>query len=279
MIEQLRQRARELLEQGKVALVIGYGQGVSPRTTFPVFIKKAEEVDRLIFNPFCRNNLAVYLTRKDIMLKGAVGLVARPEEVRSVAVLVQEQQFDPERVVLIGVACAEPGKEGAACELLKGRTLKELEAEAAQGLQGRDPGRDVAERLRELEAMTPEERLAFWEREFSRCIRCYACRQACPMCYCESCIVEKNQPQWIPSSPRPLGNYFWNVIRAFHLAGRCIGCGACARACPANIPLDLLNAKVAREVKESFGYEAGFDHEVPPPMASFRTDDKQEFIK
>jgi ferredoxin len=278
MIEQVRQRARELLAKGEVGLVIGHAQGSCPQTAFPVFIRTPGEVERLVFTPFCRNNLAVYLTRKEVMPKGKVALIAQPEEIRSVSVLVQEQQFDADRVVLIGVVCAQPGVEGAACGLLKGATLKELELEVAEICKSR-ANAELAAKVKELEDMTSEQRLAFWDKEFTRCIRCYACRQACPMCYCERCIVEKNQPQWIPASPRPLGNYFWNVIRAFHLAGRCVGCGACARACPMDIPLDLLNKKVAQEVKDNFGCEAGFDHASPPPMASFRTDDSQEFIK
>ena len=35
-------------------------------------------------------------------------------------------------------------------------------------------------RSQKLEAMTPEERYAFWRGELSRCIRCNACRNVCP---------------------------------------------------------------------------------------------------
>ncbi len=55
--------------------------------------------------------------------------------------------------------------------------------------------------LAEFEALSAEERWNFWEKEFEKCIKCYACRQACPLCYCEQCIVEKSMPQWIDSSP------------------------------------------------------------------------------
>lgn len=279
MIEELRKRARELLEKGEVAVIIGYGQGDSPPETFPLFVSNPGEVDHLIFNPFCTNNLALYLVRKEVSLLGRPGLAARPEEIRTVSVLVQESQVKPEDVVLIGVFCSEPGKEGAPCGMLEGKTLEELEKEVRERFKGRDLSGEELARVRELEALPPEERWVFWEGEFSRCIKCYACRQACPLCYCERCIVEKNQPQWIPSSSHALGNYSWNLVRAFHLAGRCVSCGACERACPMNIPLSLLNKKMALEVRENFGYESGYDHKAPLPMASFLVEDSEEFIK
>lgn len=55
------------------------------------------------------------------------------------------------------------------------------------------PSHEVA---RKLEQMTSVERFSFWEGEFSRCIKCYACRAACPMCWCRRCVVDNNQPQW-----------------------------------------------------------------------------------
>ena len=75
-------------------------------------------------------------------------------------------------------------------------------------------------------AMSRGERMAFWVLEFDRCVKCYACRQVCSMCYCERCIVDKNQPISIDPAPGTKGNFAWHIARAFHLAGRCIGCGA-----------------------------------------------------
>ena len=226
MIEQLRQKAGELLEKKEVSLIIGYGQGSSARDTFPVFISRPEDAERLIFTPFCTNNLALYCVKKEVASRGKIGLVARPEEIRSISVLVQEEQLAPHDVALIGVYCEEAGNENAECGLLSGSSLKALEKEIASRFKGRDLSDETIAKVRELEALSPKERWVFWEKEFSRCIKCYACRQACPLCYCTQCIVEKNQLQWIPTSPHSYGNYSWNMIRAFPLAGRCISCGA-----------------------------------------------------
>jgi ferredoxin len=129
-----------------------------------------------------------------------------------------------------------------------------------------------------IEAMTLAERWAFWTGEFERCVRCYACRQACPVCFCERCVAEKTVPQWIESSPHGRGNLAWHLTRALHQAGRCTGCGECERACPAGIPLSLINRKLERAVAARFGAVASDDPAAPAPVGAFTLDDPQEFI-
>ena len=67
-------------------------------------------------------------------------------------------------------------------------------------------------------------------------------------------------------------------MRAFHLAGRCIGCGECERASPMGIPLTELNKKLEKDVKELFEYKSGLDAEEKPLLAMFKPDDPEEFI-
>ncbi len=121
---------------------------------------------------------------------------------------------------------------------------------------------------------SPAERMAWWAEEFDRCVKCYACRQVCPLCYCERCIADKNRPVAISTSASPEGNFAWHITRAFHLAGRCVGCGECTRACPAGIPLSLLNMTLALAAEKHFGYRAGMDPKAEPLIGTYALTDQ-----
>ena len=133
--------------------------------------------------------------------------------------------------------------------------------------------------IEEFNKKTREEKWQFWTEQFSKCIRCYACRQACPMCYCNRCIVDLNTPQWIDTRSNAKGGLAWNLVRAYHLSGRCIDCGECERVCPVNIPLMLLNRTLQEEAQRSFDFEAGYDLEASPPLTVFEKDDQENFIR
>jgi len=159
-------------------------------------------------------------------------------------------------------------------ELASGEELEAHLALVPQELSAED--RPILDRLAK---MTREERWDFWQRELSRCVKCYACRQVCPLCYCKRCIVDKNRPTALDTSATLKGNFAWQITRAFHQAGRCVGCGECARVCPAGIDLHLLNQSLARAARESFHYEAGMDPETNPIIGSYSQDDKENFIQ
>jgi len=277
--DRLRATARELLENGTVAVVIGYGAGSVPGRTQPVFVRRPEDADQLVWTNQCFNNLVTYLTRSEIRALGKPAVVVKGCDARAVTVLVQENQLRRDDVYLIGMVCEGVGDPVLdKCKTCDVRTPENVDIVIGEPIEPMSDEGRYAE-VDALDDETPAERWKFWQAHLSRCIRCYACRSVCPMCYCDRCIVEKTMPLWIPPGIDERGAFAWNLARAMHLAGRCVGCGECERVCPMGIPLMLLNRKLERVVKERFDYTAGRDAEVAPALGSFRLDDEEDFIR
>lgn len=289
-MKELQDLARRLLSEKTVSVVIGWEQG--PRGPRPAFITNPEEAERLVFDSGCVHNLAVYLNprRTHVARLGRPAVVVKGCDARAVAGLVRETQLKREDVVLIGVRCggvrassSRGDSAGTGSLADKCSACESREPRFVDHLVGDLPPAPPAssrrvEELAALQARPPAERWAFWQEELSRCVLCHACREVCPMCFCERCVAMKTQPQWIESSPHPRAVFAWHVTRALHQAGRCVDCGECQRACPAGIPLGLLNSKLAEVAERRFSWRATDDPSVPSPIGAFRLDDPQEFI-
>ncbi|MFC2036866.1 4Fe-4S dicluster domain-containing protein [Chloroflexota bacterium] len=277
--EGIRVRARELLTLGEVGCVIGYERSPKGRVR-PAFVYDEDDAARLMWAQDCHHNLVVYLRDRVMPTRrqdapSRVAVVAKPCDVRALNVLIHEEQVTRDQVFVIGVAC--PGMvtgDGVQefCQRCKERVPVFYDALAGEPPKVRVEDEAWADVL-ELEVRSPAERLAFWTREFDRCIRCYACRQACPGCYCFECLAEQVTPPWVSIAHGLSEKAFFHVMRAYHLAGRCVECHACDQACPMHIPLSLLNRKISKEVEALFGYTAGGDATAPPPLATFRKDE------
>jgi len=263
----IAEKAKELLDNKTVSVIVGYEEGKTG-VVRPAFITNSAKASSLIFNEQCKQNLAMYLTKHEVMHFGKIGIVATLPVMRSIMVLISEQQVKPENIVVLGVS--DDGK------LLDFADISIMKSHIEKSNLG-NPSKDE-EKLAELNKMTPEERFIFWENEFSKCIKCYACRQTCPMCYCTRCAVECNQPQWIPVQSNTHGNMEWHTLRAMHLAGRCIGCGECGRACPVNIPCHLLTMQLANKTLQYFNVHAGTTENMKSVMSTFEPTDKESFI-
>jgi len=266
-MDDLRKKARELLETRVVKVVIGYEEGTAGKTRV-LFVEKPEDADRLIFDSRCVQNLAAYLTKREVKDKGKMAIAATLPVMRSIIQLASEFQVSNDNLLVLGITSES--------KLLEFTDLSEVEKFVHQyqiAIEARDKAM-----LEKLEKMTPAGRWKFWTDELSPCIKCYACRAACPMCYCSRCTVDFNQPQWIPVPSHQLGNLEWHFMRAVHLTGRCIDCDACFNACPLAIPLNLLTKKMIEDVKANFGgYQPSLTGEHL--MSTYKPDDKENFIQ
>lgn len=273
MLDELRKKAAELLESGKVNLVIGYGKAAMGGRYKPVFITDAGTIGLLEFDDEgCEHNLAAYLNKPEIKKLFPVAVVVKSPGAKAVNVMFLENRISRENVVLLGIKTESEGDPSFALDESAGDAL------FVAGDSAKDPAEIDFSEVEELEKKSIAERWEYWRAEFSKCIRCYACRQSCPICACERCITDKNQPQWLTTSIHEQGNYHWQITRAFHLAGRCVDCGECERACPVGIPLSKLNRAIAKEIKERYGFVAGMSPEEPAPLATYKEEDEQDFI-
>ena len=253
---------KELLENKTIDVFIGYENGT--RKPRPVFVSNVEDTDKLIFDENCTGNLAVYLTRKELVEGKKVGIAASYYALKNILLLFDENQLKEDKLYI--TALSEKG------ELKTLKTAEEIQQHLKETPSPVKP--DEEELIKKINAMSLEERWEFWTNEFTRCFKCYACRSACPMCYCTKCIVEVNRPQWIQPWAAVLTNMEWQINRVMHLAGRCSDCSACGAACPFGIPIHLLTHGMAGWVKENFGEST----EKGNVLSTFKPDDKENFI-
>ncbi|MDD2853777.1 MAG: 4Fe-4S dicluster domain-containing protein [Desulfuromonadaceae bacterium] len=293
--EAIRREAQRLLSTGEVSAIVGYASARRTGAVQPIVINDADSAAQLVFTSASVNNLAVYLTtaKKEIPKTGKIGIVVKGCDLKALVGLMGEFQLKRENLYLIGVPCVGvlASTVQPAVELTSETIAPKCRECDAHLPTGCDFVPDVAlppmvpletkyaTEIARLEALTPAGRWAYWQEQFAKCIKCYACRQVCPFCFCEQCLCDRNKPQMVETTPRPSGNTAWHIVRAMHLAGRCAGCAECERACPMDIPLNLLNRKMAKELKELFEYEAGLEVNESGPLATFTDKDDQSFIK
>ncbi len=286
-ISELRSHAKDLLSSGEVSCVIGYEVGPRGRTR-PAFVYEPEDVERLVWNQACTHNLTTYLRGKLLEdggqgseQKPRVAVVVKPCDSKSVNVLLAENRFKREQVHVIGVACdgiqngAGFGKTNGryqnrclVCDERKPVVYDTLVGEAASQQIGKCANPQSAHLpINSFDNLTPFQRMDFWLSQFDRCIRCYACRQACPTCDCPTCLYERDDSLWTGMNIEVNEKRAFHLGRAYHLAGRCVGCDECERVCPMEIPISLLNRKLAQEVEAAFGYRAGLTV-APSPITT-----------
>jgi coenzyme F420-reducing hydrogenase delta subunit/ferredoxin len=311
-LEELKKQIKAALPD--LHCVLGWQKGYDPLNATPLIMKTEADVDKLIWGPLNVHNLATFLPqykgkKVGIVAKGcdAKGIVELLQEdlikreevvifgmgcngtvnVREVLRLVGEDKVITEVkgqasdlvVTADGKAVTLPMQEIAqnkcrVCVFPNATTYDHF-----AGSPTAVPSGAVCETpavMAMLDAMSLEARMSFWKGHIERCIRCYACRNACPMCVCRDyCVADSREPHWISQEDSPSQKLFFQFIHALHLAGRCTGCSECGRACPMGIPIYALKLQVGRVIRKLFdNYEPGMDPQAKPPLLGFELVEK-----
>ena len=304
--------AKEKLASGAVQQVIGWRRGLFDEDVTPSTFKDAADLEKnFVFNKYCKANLSKYLVKITRAIETAktttrtnnamakqrdpnaaeapipnekVLAFLKPGDTHSFCQLLKENRITRDDVYIVAVPCScemdESVKEGEGCDHCRNKkhvVYDEVVGKAREEAIG-DPSR--FEGVEKIAAMTADERHEFWKNEFSRCIRCNACRDVCPACTCEKCVFDNNALYTSQKVAQvPFEESLYHIVRAWHVAGRCTDCGECSRVCPEHIPLHLLNRKFVKDIDEIYGpYVAGSDMETKPPMLTWTAGDAEPSV-
>lgn len=274
----LLEKAKAVLASGKAQKVVAWRRGLFDDDISPSVFKSVEDLEKnFVYDAENCGTLAKYLVKVTRAIETAKTTTKTNNAMA--------KQRDPNAVdkpiptEVVAVFLTPRDKRGYT-ELLKehritGEDVIVLDVPGEDGL-----GAERFEEVEKLERMTSDERHEFWKKEFSRCIRCNACRDVCPACTCEKCVFGNNA---LYTSQKVAQTSFeeslYHIIRAWHVAGRCVDCGECSRVCPEHIPLYLLNRKFIKDIDELYGpYVAGSDMETKPPMLTYQKADAEPSV-
>lgn len=310
--EKIKAIAGRLLKECAVDMVIGFRKGTLPMMNEPCFATTPEAVESLVWDSNCGINLANYLTDR----KEKVAVVAKGCDSRNIVTHIIENKIKRDQLIIIGVPCSAMIDRRKISRLVAGEILEVSETEATIKVKTADAealfdkaavlqqncalcthrnpviydelvADPVAEQtdidryadIRDIEALSATEKRDYFDDLLQPCIRCYACRNACPLCYCPTCFVDESKPQWVGKGQDPIDVRIFHFLRAYHCAGRCTDCGACERACPVGINMRLLTRKLEKDCQEEFGWEAGLSLDQRPALDVYKTNDPETFIK
>jgi len=255
MKEQLKAKVKELFEKAEVDAFLGLKEINSYPFPYLFTPKDQQELDALTIGdvryPLSKIILKIHANYPD----KKIAIMVRACDERALWELFKNSQLDPQKIIMLGVGCPEGLKKTCSCP---NNTPSDLVAGEVKEIKF------SLDDVKNIETMKEQERLNYWINQFGKCIKCYGCRNICPVCFCETCTLEDEGLVHKGDIPPEIPAF--HLARAFHMMGRCIDCGLCEEACPVDIPLRTLYRKVREIGKELFDYLPGQDKETVSPL-------------
>ncbi len=243
MLNAIQEQAAALLGRRGVSAVLGLRFG--PEGALPCFFTAPEELSELAVEPKWPLAKTAWRAARDLPQGQSLGLVARGCDLRALAELEKAGQLRPGAVLAVALPC--DAEQARACQCATPYPPGGYPV----------PGADFLADEAMAGLLQAPDRLAQWAGHFARCLKCYGCRNACPLCVCPSCKLEEDP--YVSQGRVPPEPLTFHLIRAMHLADRCVGCGACQEACPSGLPLLALHLWLRRSLRERHGWESGGD--------------------
>lgn len=102
---QLKEKAQELLDSGKVDAVIGWAKGDFVYDTTPAIFTKESGLENFVYNSFCGANLSKYLVQQ-LTSDKKFAVILKPCDTYSMNQLITEHRVNRENIYIIGVGCS-----------------------------------------------------------------------------------------------------------------------------------------------------------------------------
>ncbi len=254
--EDLQKTVELVFKEEEFEQLLAYSFGEFSGLIEPVIIKEKRDFEskKIVFTEDSYPMLSKYLL-KNRDIRQAV--VAKPCDTRAIAFYISENIIDRDNLIIIGINGCPGIKENTACDECDTKNPVIADYFVGEPLDESEFAKEIEEIEYLLSDETAEKRKKHYSEEFSRCTQCYACRDACPVCYCDHCFVESNQPIWLEDGSDPEEDMVFHLMRTMHMPGRCVNCGACEMACPEGIEMRSLTSHLYHQARRYFDYRPG----------------------
>ncbi len=277
---QIQEIATKLFAEGKIDVFVGYRQNLFDENQVPCLVTDPADISKLVFTEKSVFNLSNYLKFEHTRNK-RVGLVVKGCDSRALNLMLTESQVKRENVYIVGICCEgvlnEKGEKAQNCV-----ECVMPDAVVYDELLGSPTGKReylVNADIKELAQKGLTERADYFENVFENCIRCNACRHSCPLCYCAKCCIDQETSSLFHGANTSSSAMHALMTWTLHLAGRCVDCRNCEKACPSHLPLHLLHKQNEMVIYENFQQHlAGMEKDDRGAFYKYSMSDPDDFI-